>query len=103
VALEKQDAQPLPFAYDVFTAVDAGGLSQLEIEAAHYASVPSYAAHFRRADIDAIDAAVHATTVGGAAVARVRCGASRDGRPRGRSRRRRRRLASVLDAAAPPR
>ena len=51
-----------PMAGYVFTALGAAALQQLRSEAAHYGSVPAYAAHFRRAAHDAIDAAVHAGT-----------------------------------------
>lgn len=60
-ALAAGRAEP-PMAGYVFTALGAAGLQQLRIEAAHYGSVPAYAAHFRRAAHDAIDAAVHAET-----------------------------------------
>lgn len=46
----------------VFTALGAASLRPLRLEAAHYASVPAYAAHFGRAAVDAIDAAIHAET-----------------------------------------
>ncbi|HSJ44619.1 MAG TPA: hypothetical protein VK923_08060 [Euzebyales bacterium] len=52
-----------PLAGYVFTALGAAGLQQLRSEAAHYGSVPAYAAHFGRAAHDAIDAAVHAETI----------------------------------------
>jgi len=56
------DRRPPPVAGYVFTALGAAGLGRLRAEAAHYASVPAYAAHFRRTAVDAIDTAVHAQT-----------------------------------------
>lgn len=55
---------PPAMAGYVFTALGAAGLRQLLSEAAHYGSVPAYAAHFRRAAHDAIDVAVHGETPG---------------------------------------
>jgi alkanesulfonate monooxygenase SsuD/methylene tetrahydromethanopterin reductase-like flavin-dependent oxidoreductase (luciferase family) len=46
----------------VFTALGSAGARQLRVEAAHYAAVPAYAAHFARAGSTASDAAVHADT-----------------------------------------
>jgi alkanesulfonate monooxygenase SsuD/methylene tetrahydromethanopterin reductase-like flavin-dependent oxidoreductase (luciferase family) len=47
----------------VFTALGGHGRRELQVEIAHYASVASYAAHFRRAGIDPADACVDARTV----------------------------------------
>jgi alkanesulfonate monooxygenase SsuD/methylene tetrahydromethanopterin reductase-like flavin-dependent oxidoreductase (luciferase family) len=49
----------------VFTALGAAGMPQLRTEAAYYAAVPAYAAHFARAGVDAVDAAVHANAPSG--------------------------------------
>lgn len=46
----------------VFTALGAAALRRLRVEAAHYASVPAYAAHFARVGAEALDATVHADT-----------------------------------------
>lgn len=46
----------------VFTALGPAAGRQLHAEAAYYASVPAYAAHFRRAGVHARDAAVNADT-----------------------------------------
>jgi alkanesulfonate monooxygenase SsuD/methylene tetrahydromethanopterin reductase-like flavin-dependent oxidoreductase (luciferase family) len=46
----------------VFTALGPAGVGRLRAEAAYYASVPAYAAHFARAGADPLDAAVHADT-----------------------------------------
>lgn len=51
-----------PVAGYVFTALGAAGRRQLWAEAAHYAAVPAYAAHFRRAAVEAIDVAIQAET-----------------------------------------
>lgn len=44
----------------VFSAVGAVAVERLRREAAYYASVPAYAAHFHRVGIEAMDAVVHA-------------------------------------------
>jgi alkanesulfonate monooxygenase SsuD/methylene tetrahydromethanopterin reductase-like flavin-dependent oxidoreductase (luciferase family) len=51
-----------PVAGYVFTALGAAGRRQLRAEAAHYAALPAYTAHFRRAAVEAIDAAIQAET-----------------------------------------